>query len=151
MKAPTADMRGSALGDFVGISWLLKDIEGVRVVGHGGTTNGQYSDFTMVPERNFAIISMTNSGPNGSQLNRELEKWAFDHYLGLVATPPEELPLDDDALRPYLGRFETIASVIEVRAADGPGRRRRGGRAAPGWPHGQPEELMLGSPYAAGL
>ena len=59
MKQPTVEMPGSAIGDAVGISWLLRDIEGVRVVGHGGTTNGQYSEFFMVPERNFALISMT--------------------------------------------------------------------------------------------
>lgn len=119
MKQPTADMRGSALGDHVGISWLLKDVDGTRVVGHGGTTNGQYSDFTMVPSRNFAIISMTNCGPNGSELNRKLETWAFEHYLGLVEAEPERLSLGDDALAPYVGTFETIASVVTVRAQEG--------------------------------
>jgi len=31
MKQPTASMQGSALGDFVGISWLIKDIAGVKL------------------------------------------------------------------------------------------------------------------------
>src|SRR3954470_16165192 len=39
-KQPTVDMRGSALGDYVGISWLLRDIGDVRLVGHGGSMNG---------------------------------------------------------------------------------------------------------------
>jgi CubicO group peptidase (beta-lactamase class C family) len=114
MKQPTADMRGSALGDYVGISWLLKDIDGVRLVGHGGTTNGQYSNFTMVPERGFAYISMTNCGPNGHQLNEQLEKWALEHYVGLVDVEPEELSLGEDALQVYLGTFETIAASVEI-------------------------------------
>ncbi|MFL5846146.1 MAG: serine hydrolase, partial [Solirubrobacteraceae bacterium] len=88
MQEPTADMRGSALGDYVGISWLLRDVDGVRLVGHGGTTNGQYSEFFTVPERGFALISMTNCGPNGSQLNNLLEKWAFEHYLGITDVEP---------------------------------------------------------------
>ena len=96
MKEPTADMRGSALGDYVGISWLLRDVQGVRLVGHGGTTNGQYSEFVMVPERGFALISMTNSGPNGSELNTKLEKWALEHYLGITDLEPEQLVLGDE-------------------------------------------------------
>lgn len=119
MKQPTADMRGSALGDYVGISWLLKDVGGVRVVGHGGTTNGQYSHFTLVPERGFAFISMANSGPNGSELNNKLEKWALEHYLGVTEPEPAQLELDDEALAQYTGRYETIASIIVISAKDG--------------------------------
>jgi CubicO group peptidase (beta-lactamase class C family) len=119
MKQPTAEMRGSALGDYVGISWLLKDIDGVRLVGHGGTTNGQYSNFTMVPERNFAYISMTNTGPTGSQLNHELEKWALEHFLGLKDVEPEQLNLGDEALAAYAGNFETIAAAVAIRSENG--------------------------------
>ena len=119
MKQPTAEMRGSALGDYVGISWLMRDIDGVRLVGHGGTTNGQYSEFITVPERNFAIISMTNTGPGGSQLNTELEKWALEHYLGIVDVEPEQLSLADEALEIYTGRFETIAATVDLTAEAG--------------------------------
>jgi hypothetical protein len=119
MKEPTIEMRGSALGDYVGISWLLRDLDGVRVVGHGGTTNGQYSEFTMVPERGFALVSMTNCGPNGSQLNNLLEKWAFEHYLGIRHLDPEPLVLGDEALLQYVGRYETIAAAVDIKVAPG--------------------------------
>jgi hypothetical protein len=119
MKQPTADMRGSAIGDYVGISWLLKDVQGVRVVEHGGTTNGQYSHFTMVPERNFAFISMTNCGPNGAQLNNQLEAWAFEHFLGIHDVEPEQLVLGEDALTAYAGSYETIAATVEITPNEG--------------------------------
>jgi CubicO group peptidase (beta-lactamase class C family) len=119
MKEPTVDMRGSALGDYVGISWLMRDVDGVRLVGHGGTMNGQYSEFVTVPERGFAFISMTNSGPNGSQLNNLLEKWALEHYLGVVDAEPEQLALGDEALMHYVGRFETIAATCDITADSG--------------------------------
>src|SRR4051794_28002923 len=93
MKEPSVEMHGSALGDYVGISWLIRDVGGVRLVGHGGSMNGQYSEFVTVPERGFALISMTNCGPNGSQLNTQLEKWALEHYLGLEDIEPEQLAL----------------------------------------------------------
>jgi CubicO group peptidase (beta-lactamase class C family) len=119
MQEPTADMRGSALGDYVGISWLLRDVEGVRLVGHGGTTNGQHSEFVMVPERGFALISMTNCGPNGSELNTKLEKWALEHFLGLDDLEPEQLALGDEALAHYVGRYETIAASADIIAEGG--------------------------------
>ena len=119
MQEPTFDMRGSALGDYVGISWLMKDVDGVRLVGHGGTTIGQYSEFTMVPERGFAIIAMTNCGPNGSTLNTEIERWALEHFIGVTAEEPEPVEVDAERLAEYVGRYETIAATVDVTAEGG--------------------------------
>jgi CubicO group peptidase (beta-lactamase class C family) len=119
MKQPTADMAGSALGDAVGISWLLGEIAGVGTVAHGGTTNGQYSDFLLVPSRNFGVIAMSNCGPNGAQLNHTFVRWALEHYLGLAEAEPEPIRLSNDELAAYTGRFETIAAVVDVSADDG--------------------------------
>jgi hypothetical protein len=73
----------------------------------------------MVPERGFALISMTNCGPNGSQLNNQLEKWAFEHFLGITDVEPEQLELGDEALAQYIGRFETIAAICDVTSEAG--------------------------------
>lgn len=129
MQEPTVDMRGSALGDYVGISWLIRDVETpsssgsgehrVRLVGHGGTTNGQHSEFLMVPERGFAIISMTNCGPNGPMFNDEIEKWALSTYLGIVETDPEPVALGDAALEAYVGHYATSAVDCYITAQGG--------------------------------
>lgn len=119
MQQPTAEMPGSALGDAVGISWLLRDIKGVWLVSHGGDTLGQHSDFVMAPERNFAISTLTNCGPNGNQFNDAIVKWALDAYLGVVEKDPEPLSLSTDKLQPYTGRFETIAAIAKIEPGDG--------------------------------
>jgi CubicO group peptidase (beta-lactamase class C family) len=119
MQQPTADMKGTALGDAVGISWLLRDVDGVRLVSHGGTTNGQHSEFVMVPERDFALISMTNCGPNGPQFNTGLVKWALEHYLGVVEPDPVPLVVSESELERYTGRFETIAAICIISVRDG--------------------------------
>jgi len=119
MQQPTASMHGSALGDEVGISWLLREVDGVRLVGHGGTTIGQHSEFIMAPERHFAFTSLTNCGPNGAQLNKELATWALEHYLDLVEQQPEPIMLGDAALRQYAGQYETIAASCNVTAEGG--------------------------------
>jgi len=123
MQRPTVQMPGSALGDAVGISWLLRSVAGTEIVGHGGTTNGQHSNFTMVPSRGFGFISMTNCGPNGPELNQKLLKWALQHYLGMVEEEATPIGLSDELLAAYLGQYETVAAVITVTTeATHPGR-----------------------------
>lgn len=119
MKEPTVDMRGSALGDYVGISWLLRDVEGVRIVGHGGTMIGQHSDFVMVPERNFGFIALTNCGPNGPQFNEAMLRWALESYIGVIDKEPEPIAVGDDVLAEYAGDFETVAAIAHITAEAG--------------------------------
>jgi hypothetical protein len=119
MQEPTVECPGNALGDAVGISWMLRDVEGLRVVAHGGDTAGQHSTFEMVPEKRFAVTSLTNCGPNGSEFNELITRWAFQAYLGVEITDPEPLRLSDDALAPYVGRYETIAVIADISAAEG--------------------------------
>ncbi len=119
MQRPTVECPGNALGDAVGISWLLRDVEGLRVVAHGGDTAGQHSTFDMVPERHFAITSLTNCGPNGGEFNERIMRWAFEAYLGVRIEDPEPLHLDDETLSEYAGRYETIAVMADLTVADG--------------------------------
>jgi len=119
MQAPTVSDPGNALGDAVGISWLLRDVEGTRVVAHGGDTSGQHSIFEMVPDRRFAVTSLTNSGPNGPEFNEQVIRWTFQAYLGIEVRDPQPVRLDDETLAAYAGRYETIAAVFDVTVGGG--------------------------------
>jgi CubicO group peptidase (beta-lactamase class C family) len=119
MQEPTVGCPGNALGDAVGISWLLRDVEGVKVVAHGGDTMGQHSIFEMVPDRRFAITSLTNCGPNGGEFNERIMRWAFEAYLGVKIEDPQPLHLGADALAEYAGRYETIAVTVDLAIGDG--------------------------------
>jgi CubicO group peptidase (beta-lactamase class C family) len=104
MQTPTIEAPGSALGDLVGISWLLRDLEdGVRIAQHGGDTIGQHSIFVMVPERSFAVVSLTNCGPNGGEFNERIERWTLEAYLGIVERDPEPLELTTQSSPPTRG------------------------------------------------
>jgi CubicO group peptidase (beta-lactamase class C family) len=119
MQVATVDCFGNAIGDQCAIAWWLKRVGEVTKVSHGGTTNGQHSLFAMVPERQFAVVSLTNCGPNGPEFNEALEKWALKTYLGVDV--PEEVAADrpESELAAYVGRFETIAAVCYVRVRGG--------------------------------
>lgn len=119
MKKPTFDMRGSAIGDYVGITWLIREVDGVRLVGHGGTTNGQHSEFITIPERDFAIAVLSNSGPNGAQMNHDLVRWALEAYLGVIDKDPEPITLGDSELTQYAGTYDSIHAKIHISTEDG--------------------------------
>lgn len=119
MQEPTAESPGGAVGDGIGIGWWLRDIDGVKQVSHGGDTLGQHSDFKMIPERNFAISSLTNCGPNGGQFNDEIVKWALENYVGVIDKDPEPISLAQEELKKYAGDYETIAAICQIAPKDG--------------------------------
>lgn len=122
MQEPTAHSPGSDLGDAVGISWLLSEIDGAKVVAHGGSMNGQYAGFTMVPAHRFAVISLTNAEPNGPLFNRRIRDWVLETYLGLVETDPTPAGRSSAELAEFAGEYETVAVVLKV-VVDGDGLR----------------------------
>lgn len=115
MQTPTAKLP-VALGDAVGISWLMRQVGPLRMVGHGGTTEGQLSAFQMVPEINFAVAINTNA-TNGAQLHREIERWVLHEYLGVDEPEDEPLPLSEDELREYAGTFNSDAAIYTIKVA----------------------------------
>jgi len=119
MKQPTVRIPGANFGDAVGISWLLREIDGVRVVAHGGTTTGQYSQLLIVPDRDFAFVCLSNSRPNGAELTDSLERWALKTYVGLVDPVRDPLPLSKEILQEYEGVYETPYTLAEVKAGEG--------------------------------
>ncbi|TVY05612.1 beta-lactamase family protein [Paenibacillus cremeus] len=115
MKEPTVELRGSALGNAIGIGWFLRDMDGVRLVGHGGSANGQFSELLIVPERNFAIVTLSNAGPNGITFNQSVVRWALEMYLGVMVRDPEPLPYNENRAWEIVGKYETDAQMLIIR------------------------------------
>ncbi|MDQ6748109.1 MAG: beta-lactamase family protein [Candidatus Dormibacteraeota bacterium] len=113
MQAPTAELRGGALGDHVGISWLLRDVGGTRVVAHGGSTNGQQSAFELVPSRNFGLTLLTNAD-RGAVLNRELTEWILEAYLGLADAREETIQLGPAEMAAFAGEYDNRNAIVSV-------------------------------------
>ncbi|HEX2054160.1 MAG TPA: serine hydrolase domain-containing protein, partial [Actinomycetota bacterium] len=93
--------------DGVGVTWELRpSAEGVPIVEKGGSWPGWYTGFTMVPERGFAIIVLTNSN-GGPRLQRDLimDDWALRRFAGVSNTPAEPRALTDAELAPYEGLY----------------------------------------------
>jgi CubicO group peptidase (beta-lactamase class C family) len=114
MKEPTA---GEASGARVGIIWGLRDVQGVRLVEHGGAQPGQYSDLVLAPERDFALSVLVNSGPNGQELRADLVRWALETYLGIKEEVPEPLDVEAEELAAFVGTYGTDMAVLHVEVS----------------------------------
>jgi hypothetical protein len=73
----------------------------------------------MVPERQFAVIVLTNCGPNGEQLNSELVKWALEAYLGVVEAEPDVIDAPEELLADYAGEYDSIALAAHISPHEG--------------------------------
>ncbi|GII04389.1 serine hydrolase domain-containing protein [Planobispora takensis] len=118
MRERTVELRAGTLGDAFGICWFLREVDGVRTAGHGGSGNGQFAELLIVPEREFAVVSLANAGPDGGPFNQAVVRWALEHYLGVVDRDPEPVPHDEARAREVAGRYENDAMNIDI-AADG--------------------------------
>ncbi|TML26759.1 MAG: beta-lactamase family protein, partial [Actinobacteria bacterium] len=114
MREPTVQAPGWSSGDAVGISWLLSDVAGVRVAGHGGAMPGQLSLFKTVPERGFALASSTNCAPVGSEFNERLMRWAWEAVLEAPIPEPDTEARSADEVAQLCGTYETVANVVNV-------------------------------------
>ncbi len=111
MQRPHAE--AGALARWVGLSWLLDDVGGVRTVSHGGTTIGQLSTFTMVPSEELAVTTLTNS-TSGRSLNRAIVAHVLRRYAGIRRTKPRTLELTRAELAAYEGRYVDGYKQVEV-------------------------------------
>lgn len=100
--------------DQIGITWMLRDIGGVQLVQHGGATNGQMAQLTLVPERQFAIALLTNNDC-GSIHNLEIVTWALEAFLGVTAGKPAMQHLAAEQLSAYQGNYHAALNHLEVR------------------------------------
>jgi len=117
MQAQTVVLQGSSLGDAFGLCWFLREVDGARAIGHGGSANGQFAELLIVPERNFAVVSLSNSTPNGIPFNQEVVRWALKNYLGLVDSDPEPIPFDAVRAQEIVGNYQNDFMILTIETA----------------------------------
>ncbi len=100
-------------GNAVGVTWYLRDIQHVRLIGHGGSTNGFQATLQLAPAQNFVFIALTNAS-NGSALYGQILNWTLEQFLGVKEPKRNLLPLSDEELSGYVGRYSAALDEIEI-------------------------------------
>lgn len=106
----------AAADEGMGLTWMSREVEGVRLVRHGGGTNGQVSAFLFVPAKQFALAVLTNASQQ--EVLHAVQEWALKEYLGIEEPKPTAVEATAEQLDALVGAFESIVNVLEV-SADG--------------------------------
>lgn len=114
MKEPTIALQGNK-DDALGICWFLRDVDGIRTIGHSGYANGQFAELLIVPERNFSIVTLSNAGPNGIPFNQAVVRWALEEYFGVMDRDPEPIPYNETRVQEIIGIYEIEAQIFTIR------------------------------------
>ncbi len=115
MRQP--QIKAANFAESYGIGWELHEWDGVQVIGHGGSTNGFNARLAIVPERQFAIAVLTNSG-RGSAMYEEVVAWELAERLGLRAPQPQPISLEPEALASLAGVYTRPDGRITLTATD---------------------------------
>jgi hypothetical protein len=115
MQAPLAPAGNFA--DHVGVAWMLREVGGRRLVGHGGLTTGYGTAFTLVPDAEAAVVVLTNATPGGTWLARDVTREILRETIGLDDAPPSPVPGLGGAAGDYAGRYDNPFAIQEIAAS----------------------------------
>jgi CubicO group peptidase (beta-lactamase class C family) len=132
----------------MGLSWMLRIVDGRQTVGHGGATNGQTALLTLVPDSAFAVVVLTNHALGG-QLLQDVTKRALRDSLGLEDPEPHALRRSSEELEEYVGRYTAALTEYRLEAENGilvAEMTYKGGfpkRDSPPWPSPPPAPIAF--------
>lgn len=138
MRAEQCDAGGRGK---MGLTWFIRQANGLRFYQHGGATRGQQSILLFIPQERFAAVLLTNS-ESGGILTDAFPGWVLETYFDLTLPFPKPLPKTEDELAEYAGRYDLPLSAFDLLPGDGVLVKRdipRGGFPTPDSPPAPPE------------
>ena len=116
MREPQAACPEPRLADAWGLGWMLNTWDGRLVVGHYGNTVGQSAYLQMVPDRNVAVVLLTNLTGGGKQADDLLRTLLAELADVVVPDRPEPTPGLDVDLEPLVGEYARygVRSVVDI-------------------------------------
>lgn len=148
MRRPQAWPGVSA--DAMGLTWFIKDFNGMTVYRHGGATHGQNAQFLFVPQHNFAFAILSNA-ETGDGLCMEMYRAALQLYLNAVEPAPTPFLRPEGELLEYAGLYEAQAQNIQLVPTGGELQvtiHNKGGFPTPETPPGPNPEPYTTAFYA---
>jgi len=121
---------GGSLGQVrvegIGVSWFTIERDGVKLISHGGGTNGQQSLLLIAPEREFVFAMLTNAN-SGGDLALLAARWLVKALLGSTALEDKPgVALDAEAVTDTFGIYTSpdgTSLMVETGfVAEGPPR-----------------------------
>jgi hypothetical protein len=109
----TPQLAAAPIFGSVGLAWGIDDVTGVRLVHHGGGTNGQVAHLSFAPDSGTVLAVLTNGMRGG-----EVVQAAIDRVVDeLGGRKPERVSIVLDP-EEYLGTYRSPLLDAELTAAD---------------------------------
>jgi CubicO group peptidase (beta-lactamase class C family) len=102
----------------MGISWWIDDLDGVKMIRHGGGTKGQISHLAIIPERQFAMAICTN-GEDADTVILAFRKYVLQAYLGLSLPPTVSYNLAASDSQEFSGEYEAYMDSLFITLREG--------------------------------
>jgi CubicO group peptidase (beta-lactamase class C family) len=115
MQEPQAP--AGSWADEIGLPWLIRHLPGATALSHGGQTNGQVSACVLLPDRDFALVCLTNADCGGA-LERALLVHLLDGLFGTdlaAAVQPPAAAAGPLTAAGLPGLYRTAAFDVRVR------------------------------------
>jgi CubicO group peptidase (beta-lactamase class C family) len=104
--------------DQIGLTWFIREAGGIKIVNHGGATNGQIAGLYFVPERQFALAVLTNS-EDGRAITGLALKEALKTFLDVDLPVPEPIQTPAEDLVEFVGKYEMPLLAYELKLKKG--------------------------------
>jgi hypothetical protein len=101
-----------------GLSWAVTEINGQRLISHGGGTKGQVTYLGISPSQNFAVAVLTN-GEEGDPVTSNVWSEALSLFLGLELPVPQPFPAPPEVILQYIGKYDGMGEQYELKLVDG--------------------------------
>jgi CubicO group peptidase (beta-lactamase class C family) len=101
-----------------GLGWDLRYLEGIKLIEHGGSTNGYQAQLIAVPDKQFAVAVLTN-GARGTAVHGAITRWALQQYCGLSTPQPEPISLSETQLARLAGVYDNPFGKATISVHDG--------------------------------
>jgi CubicO group peptidase (beta-lactamase class C family) len=114
----TPQTKAANFADEWGLGWDLRYLDGVKLIEHGGSTNGYQAQLIAVPDKQFAVAVLTN-GARGMAVHSAITKWALHEYCGLSTPLPEPISLNEAQLARLAGVYDNPFGKATISVHDG--------------------------------
>ena len=114
MHEPTVEAPGWSSGDAVGLSWLLDDVAGLRVV---RPRRGDAGPALAVQDGAGARLrarGMHELPSDRRAFNERLMRWAWATVLDAPIAEPDTATRSAEEVQPFCGTYETVANIVTV-------------------------------------
>ena len=111
-----------ANGEYTGLSWFIREADGyrkkIRLIRHGGATNGQMATLIIAPEERVAFCVLTNSD-RGSELYAPLTRWFLQETLAIPGKLPRARKMGRKVAAESAGTYQAAANDMILKNQDG--------------------------------